>query len=77
MRRNRRVDGSAMGNSPVTTRGVGAVEDLGEKARQVGPAYQRWWRGNGRQASSRAGMVHNTVEVGQRGGKWPVKPFPF
>jgi hypothetical protein len=29
-RRNRCVDGSAIGNSPVMTRGVGAREDLGE-----------------------------------------------
>jgi hypothetical protein len=29
-RRNRRVGGSATGNSPVTTRGRGAGEDLGE-----------------------------------------------
>jgi hypothetical protein len=30
VRRNRRVDGSVMGNSPVTTRGIAAGVDLGE-----------------------------------------------
>jgi hypothetical protein len=31
-RRNRCVDGSVMGNSPATTRGVGVGEDWGKKA---------------------------------------------
>jgi hypothetical protein len=71
------VDGSATGNSPVMTCGVGTGEDLGEKARQAGHACQQRWQGNGRQADSRAEMGRGTVEVGRRGGKWPEKPFPF
>jgi hypothetical protein len=35
--RNQCVDGSAMGNSPATTHGRGAGEDLGEKALTGGP----------------------------------------
>jgi hypothetical protein len=71
------VDGSAMGNSPVTMRGIGAGEDLGEKAQQAGPSYQRRWRGNGRRAGSHTGMGRGTVEAGRRGRKRPAKPFPF
>jgi hypothetical protein len=74
---NQRVDGSATGNMSAITRGLGAGEDLGEKARQVGPTCQRWRCSNGRQAGSRVEMGHGTVEAGQRGGKWPTKPFPF
>jgi hypothetical protein len=57
LRKNRRVDGSTTGKSPVMTRGVGAGEHLGEKTQHAGPNYHRRWYSNGRQAGSHVKMI--------------------